>query len=136
MVYEPLAAHRSWLAEYFPEALAAPAELDPPTPESVARHLDVVDVQVMWTPADCRDGVTAAYWNRPEAYLDPDVRRSMSSLALLPGPIAARGAARLAADLADGTWDARHGHLREQDRADHGYRLVWRAPRAPGAGRA
>lgn len=38
--------------------------------------------------------------------------------------VVSRGAARLASDLEDGRWLARHSHLLEQDRADHGYRLV------------
>jgi hypothetical protein len=34
------------------------------------------------------------------------------------------GLARLRADLADGTWERRHGHLRRRDAVDLGYRLV------------
>jgi SAM-dependent methyltransferase len=124
VVYEPLVAHQFWMVEYVPEALSLPAESDPPTPEAVGRHLDVVDVQTMWIPADCSDGVAAAHWRRPEAYLDPAVRRSISLLALLPEDVVAAGMARLESDLADGTWHQRHGHLLDQDRADYGYRLV------------
>lgn len=78
----------------------------------------------MWIPAECSDGVAAAYWRRPEAYLDPDVQQSMSILALLPDDALAQGTERLASDLADGTWLAHHGGLLEHDRADYGYRLV------------
>ena len=124
VVFEPLVAHGFWLLDYFPEVLTSDVELNAPTPDDVGRHLDVVDVQTMWIPAECRDGVAAAYWRRPEAYLDPVVQRSMSLLALLPESVVARGTAELAADLADGTWLERHGHLLEQDRADYGYRLV------------
>jgi hypothetical protein len=124
VVYEPLVAHEFWLLDYFPEVLAAPTESSAPTPDDIAAVLDVVDVETMWIPAECSDGVAAAYWRRPEAYLDPAVQRSMSILALLPHEVIARGAARLAADLDDGTWLARHSHLLEQDRADYGYRLV------------
>ncbi len=124
MVFEPLEAHRFWLLDYFPEALDSPVESSAPTPDTLAEVLDVVDVQTMWIPADCSDGVAAAYWRRPEAYLDPDVQRSMSLLALLPHDVLARGTARLASDLEDGTWNDRHGHLLDQDTADYGYRLV------------
>jgi hypothetical protein len=34
------------------------------------------------------------------------------------------GLARLAADLASGAWERRHGHLRARDAFDLGYRLV------------
>lgn len=124
VVFEPLVAHRFWLVDYFPEAATTPTEVAAPTPDEIAEHLDVRDVQTMWIPAECTDGVAAAYWRRPHAYLDPAVQRSMSLLALLPADALAAGTARLASDLEDGTWDARYGHLREQDRADYGYRLV------------
>jgi SAM-dependent methyltransferase len=124
VVYEPLVAHRFWLVDYFPEVLDSPAETGAPTPQHIGEHLDVVDVQTMWIPADCSDGVAAGFWRRPEAYLDPAVQRSMSILALLPDDVVARGMARLAADLDDGSWHERHAELLTQDRADYGYRLV------------
>jgi hypothetical protein len=124
VVYDPLVAHSFWMIDYFPEALDSPLESNAPTPEGIGQVLDVVDVQTMWIPADCSDGVAAAYWRRPEAYLDPAVQRSMSLLALLPADVLERGSAQLRADLDDGTWLARHGHLLEFDRADYGYRLV------------
>lgn len=124
VVYEPLAAHDFWLLDYFPEVLDAPTESNAPAPNDIAAVLDVVDVRTMWIPADCSDGVAAAYWRRPEAYLDPAVQQAMSILALLPREVVARGTARLATDLDDGTWLARHSHLLEQDTADYGYRLV------------
>ena len=124
VVYDPLVAHSFWMIDYFPESLDSPAESNAPTPASIGAVLDVIDVQTMWIPAECSDGVAAAYWRRPEAYLDPAVQRSMSLLALLPGDVLARGTARLRSDLDDGTWLARHGHLLEQDTADYGYRLV------------
>lgn len=124
VVYEPLIAHRFWLVDYFREILDSPAETGAPTPREIADVLDVLDVQTLWIPADCSDGVAAAYWRRPEAYLDPAVQRSMSILALLPDDVVARGTARLASDLRDGTWIRRHGALLEQERADYGYRLV------------
>ncbi|UDY35020.1 class I SAM-dependent methyltransferase [Dermatobacter hominis] len=124
VVYEPLVSHSFWLVDYFPEVLTADLETGAPTPDEIGRHLRLVDVETMWIPADCSDGVAAAYWRRPEAYLDPDVQRSMSILALLPDDVVARGAAALAKDLEDGTWHRRHGHLLERSEADYGYRLA------------
>ncbi len=124
VVFEPLEAHGFWLLDYFPEVLAAPTEVNAPTPDEIGTFLDVVDVQTMYIPADCCDGVAAAYWRRPEAYLDPAVQQSMSILALLPDEVIARGTTRLESDLKDGTWLAQHSHLLEQDIADYGYRLV------------
>ena len=75
-------------------------------------------------PVVCVDGFAGAYWGRPEAYLDPTVRASISSLALLPPADAERGSQRLRDDLESGAWDARFGHLRELPELDLGYRLV------------
>ena len=45
--------------------------------EPVLRELDSPEVEVVPVPADCNDGFFCAYWKRPEAYLDPDVRISV-----------------------------------------------------------
>jgi hypothetical protein len=75
-------------------------------------------------PADCIDGFAGAYWNRPEAYLEPKVRQAMSCFASLDDAVVARGVEHLRADLRSGRWDERHGHLRQLDELDLGYRLV------------
>lgn len=76
------------------------------------------------TPADCVDGFFEAYWNRPEALLDPRVRASQSLWALL-GPELEEGiVARLAEALESGAWDAQHGHLRRKRSFDGALRLV------------
>lgn len=116
--------HRFWLADYFPDLLAVPTETAPPTVADIGRHLDVRAVEPVPVPADCRDGFLCAYWNRPEAYLDPTVRAGMSPLAQLTPAVAERGCARLRDDLASGMWDARHGKLRALPHYDWGYRLI------------
>ena len=40
-----------------------------------------IRVEPVPVPADCRDGFFAAYWARPEAYLDPTVRAGISCCA-------------------------------------------------------
>jgi hypothetical protein len=37
-------------------------------------------ITVLPVPHDCRDGMTVAFWRRPEAYLDPEVRLGGSAL--------------------------------------------------------
>ena len=68
------------------------------------------------------DGFLGAYWRRPEAYLDAGVRGAISTFSKV-GDVQA-GLARLRADLADGTWERRHGHVRGGDAVDLGYRLL------------
>lgn len=75
-------------------------------------------------PADCTDGFYAAYWARPEAFLDPTVRAGVSALALEEPSRVQSALTRLADDLASGDWDRRYGVLRHRDSCDLGYRLL------------
>jgi len=69
-------------------------------------------------------GFGAAFWARPEAYLDPAVQAGMSWLAMLPDAARRRGTERLRIAIESGEWDRRHGHLRTQAAYDGGYRLA------------
>jgi SAM-dependent methyltransferase len=111
-----------WLDDYFP-ALAD---------DRIARYPELTEFEVLGSvtiepvaiPADCTDGFTAAYWHRPNAYLDEAVRANMSTFALLDSHVVADGVARLARDLADGSWHRRHASLLTLPELDVGYRLV------------
>ncbi len=97
-----------------------------PTAPQIAAALPGSRIVALPIPADCSDGFFAAYWRRPEAYLDPGVRASISTFALgiLDPTLVDRGLARLAADLDSGAWQERHDDLLDLDELDVGYRLV------------
>jgi SAM-dependent methyltransferase len=80
------------------------------------------------TPADCEDGFFEAFWNRPEALLDPEVRASQSLWPLLPAGEEQRIVDRLRDDLASGEWDREHGHLRTMETYDGALRLIVSEP--------
>lgn len=122
--YEPLRKHDFWGLKYFPAALDLPTEKDPPGEELLCEHLRLQDIRRVLVPSDCQDGFGAAFWSRPEAYLDPAVQAGMSWLAMLPTAARRRGAERLRADLDSGEWDRRFGHLRRQAEFDGGYRIA------------
>ena len=122
--FEPLRSHSFWALEYFPEALDVPTEQNPPGHDVIRRALRVREIRPVLVPHDCVYGFGAAFWARPEAYLDPDVQAGMSWLALLPPEARERGSERLAADLASGAWDGRNGHLRRLVAYDGGYRIA------------
>ncbi len=126
LLFEPAMINGFWAMDrgYWPEAVFLPSEREAIGAEEVASVLEVTEVQAVPIPIDCTDGFGAAFWGRPEAYLDAQVQQGMSWLAQLPPDVLARGTARLAADLRSGEWDRRHGHLRELDELDVGYRLV------------
>lgn len=111
-----------WLVqEHFPDLLAHDRGIFPPIDE-LADALGRAKVEGVAIPADCCDGFLGAYWRRPECYLRDDVRQSISTFARL-GDVEPR-LQRLGAELADGTWQQRNGHLLALDELDVGYRLV------------
>ncbi|MFF7213761.1 hypothetical protein ACFZAU_25020 [Streptomyces sp. NPDC008238] len=75
-------------------------------------------------PYDCTDGFGAAFWRRPGAYLDPEVRAGISMLAQTGEGALGPGLARLSGDLASGRWHERHAALLDHDVLDVGYRLL------------
>jgi SAM-dependent methyltransferase len=111
-----------WLVDdYFPEIVEIDRPIFP-TIEELGRALGKVEIHTLPIPHDCVDGFLGAYWRRPHAYLEADVRRAISTFskirALEPG------LARLRRDLEDGTWERRHADLRSVAEIDLGYRLV------------
>jgi SAM-dependent methyltransferase len=122
--FEPGDVGDFWLTSaYFPEI----GELGRgrcPSIADLVRHLGDCRVDRIAIPHDCADGFLAAYWRRPEAYLDPHVRAGMSGFALLDPDLVARGVARLKADLESGAWEERFGHIRRLEALDVCYRLL------------
>jgi SAM-dependent methyltransferase len=111
-----------WLDDYFPGLAGETQSRYPALAEFEA--LGRVTVDPLPVPADCTDGFTAAYWRRPNAYLDETVRANMSTFALLDQRVVAEGVARLARDLADRSWHRRYASLLDLSQLDVGYRLV------------
>jgi ubiquinone/menaquinone biosynthesis C-methylase UbiE len=96
-----------------------------PAMEELAAELPGADVSAIPVPRDCTDGFLAAYFARPERYLDPAVRATMSVFAQAPDPAGVDAGLRaLAEDLRSGRWDARYGWLRDAPSIDAGYRLL------------
>jgi SAM-dependent methyltransferase len=125
--WDPAGRDDFWLTREYIPALAEMDAVLFPTVAELEATLGPVRVTPVPVPHDCIDGFLGAYWRRPVAYLDAGVRSGMSTFARLD-PQAARsvaaGLARLADDLASGRWEARFGHLRAQEEADLGYRIV------------
>jgi hypothetical protein len=75
-------------------------------------------------PWDCADGFFEAYWRRPEACLDEDVRRGVSVWTAV-GPEAKERAVRsLRTDLSSGRWAERNRDLVDLEVAELGARLL------------
>jgi hypothetical protein len=119
LTFDP--AQRPWLTDYLPQ-LAALDDAQMPAMADYARWLGPVDVRPVMVPHDCIDGFLYAYWRRPAAYLDPQIRSGSSSFWSIND--VGEGLARLQHDLASGAWDRRYADLAARDTYDAGYRLV------------
>ena len=75
-------------------------------------------------PWDCADGFFEAYWRRPEAYLDENVRRGISVWARVGPAAEQRAVRRLRDDLTSGRWAERNRDLLGLEAAELGLRLL------------
>ncbi len=118
----------AWQQDYLADALA----IERPRFPSLGTIAQVlggrVRVEHVPTPGECVDGFFEAFWRRPEALLDPEVRASQSIWTLLEPGVEQRIVDRLREDLASGAWDAQHGHLRGLTNYDGALRLVIAEP--------
>jgi hypothetical protein len=123
-----LEAMPPWQIDYLREGI----ELERPRFGSIAEVAAALGgrtrVEAIPTPADCRDGFFEAFWNRPEALLDPAVRASQSLWPLIGREAEERIVGRLAADLESGLWDERYGDLRAMESFEGSLRLVISEP--------
>ena len=110
-----------WLEEYIPEIKGVDEKLFP-TLEELNRLLGTISVETIEIPYDCIDGFMCAYWRRPEAYLDPNVRKAISTFSRISD--FQEGFNRLQDDINSGMWHKKQSHLLEKESLDLGYRLV------------
>jgi len=121
LTWDP-AASGFWLVDdYFPEIVEIDRAIFPSIAE-LGRALGPVEVSTLPIPHDCVDGFLGAYWRRPRAYLDADVRGAMSTFSRIRRLDS--GLARLRKDVDDGSWARRYGDLLGRSEIDLGYRLV------------
>ena len=123
VTFDPDVSASWWLAVDYPElepAIAGPL----PSMASLRDALGRVEVLAVPVPSRCRDGFLNAFWNRPEALLDSEVRAATSCFAKLDREVEAKFVGRLAADLESGRWDERNGALRTLSEFDAGLRIV------------
>ncbi|MBO8195575.1 methyltransferase domain-containing protein [Streptomyces oryzae] len=121
---QQLFRERFWLVRDYLPAVAAFDDTRAVPPGRLADLLGGARPEPVPVPHDCTDGFAAAYWRRPHAYLDPQVRAGISMLAQTGEDALAPGLNRLADDLTTGRWHTRYADLLARDTVDVGYRLV------------
>ncbi len=124
LTFDPERMADFWLADYFPELIAAERGRFPSVAQLAEIMGGTVRTEAVRIPLDCKDGFTEAYYGRPEAFLNENVRRAQSCWSFLPDGLEGPLVAKLAEALASGEWDAMWGHLRTQPEATYSLRLV------------
>jgi SAM-dependent methyltransferase len=114
--------HLFWLVrDYMPEfqrgAQGGPSLLE----RAAAIDASLEPVPIPW---DCVDGFFAAYWRRPEAYLEEQVRQGSSVWAQVGPEIEARVVKKLENDIRTGAWHERNHDLMQLEEAELGARLL------------
>lgn len=114
-----------WLIrDYLPEG----RELFAPLAELLAM-LPGADVRPVMIPEDCQDGFVQAFWKRPHALLDQELRSSMALFGRMPDDVVEARLDCLRSDLNDGSWETRNRSLLDLSLADLGHRIVvWTRP--------
>ena len=111
-----------WLTrDYFPEIYEEDINIFPAM-EELYRHFDEVEISPLMIPEDCKDGFLAAYWKRPEAYLNDGVRQAISAFAKMKDP--SKGLRELKNDLESGKWKDKNQSILDKESLDVGYVIV------------
>lgn len=128
LTIDPRLGEAFWFSEYFPAIHQRLFSTFPPIDDvcsELTKHSGCAsEVSVWLLPQNAIDITMHSGWNRPEIYLDQGHRQNMSGFALASRDEIEPGLTALRAALASGAWDRDHGHLRERQEADLGFRFI------------
>ena len=126
--FEPDKIPQFWLSDYFPYFLGDTSSSL--STQELARSISQTTRQEVKTipfllPANLSDLFAASGWCKPEIYLDAKVRSGISTFAKMPTYELNIGLERLAAEIDNGTWLQKYGHLLKLKNYDAGYRIMF-----------
>jgi ubiquinone/menaquinone biosynthesis C-methylase UbiE len=125
---DPRAGEKFWFETYFPEIYGRVFTVFLPLDQvcrTIAQGRDwTASIRKYPLPHDAVDMNMSSGWNRPEIYLDEQMRRNMSGFALAQPEDFRNGLADLRRDLESGQWDRKFGQLRQKGSLDLGYRFL------------
>ena len=93
--------------------------------EALNGHCDIVPVPI---PLDCINGFQKAFYSRPEAFLEKEIRLSQSAWGFLSQDQEEKLVKALEDDLRYGEWDKKYGHFRTQPTFTCALRLIIARP--------
>lgn len=128
MTYDPDALDVFWNAHYFPELIEVEKSRYPAIKDITGALGGSCDVQEIPIPWDCIDGFQEAFYGRPEAFLDKNVRMAQSAWGFLPAGAEEKMVKKLADALNSGEWDSKFGTHRKLPSFSGALRLIVATP--------
>ena len=124
LTYDPSKLDIFWNADYFPKLIEIERSRYPRL-ERIDSAMGIKSkVSCVPIPSDCTDGFQEAFYARPEAFLDPEVRKAQSAWGFLDKDIEAQYVKRLADELKSGEWDRKYGAHRQLPHFEGAFRLL------------
>jgi SAM-dependent methyltransferase len=124
LTYDPDKLDVFWNAHYFPKLIEVERRRYPKLDviaECLEKEVKVTPIKI---PLDCADGFQEAFYGRPEAFLQADVRSAQSAWAFLDDTTVKQYVERLADDLKSGEWDRLYGRCRTVPEFEGAFRLL------------
>jgi SAM-dependent methyltransferase len=124
LTFDPEELNNFWTADYFPELIEVEKVRYPKLDfikNSLEGECKIIPVPI---PFDCIDGFQEAYYGRPEAFLEKEVRLSQSAWAFLSAGMEEVLVKALETDLLSGQWDKKYGHYRTTPSFTSALRLI------------
>ncbi|MDZ4712291.1 MAG: class I SAM-dependent methyltransferase [bacterium] len=128
MTFDPDELDNFWNAKYFPELIEVEKARYPSIEfieKSIGGKCETIPLEI---PFDCVDGFQEAFYGRPEAFLEREVRQAQSAWGFLPEGKEEELVQRLSDDLDSGEWDKKYGHFRKQPTFTCALRLIIAKP--------
>lgn len=128
MTFDPDALDDFWNAHYFPEIVEVEKSRYP-TIDFITKALSGnCEVQSIPIPFDCEDGFQEAYYGRPEAFLEKEIRLSQSAWGFVSDEVEEQLVKSLSDDLKSGEWDKKYGKFRRMSSYTCALRLIIATP--------
>ncbi|MFD2043833.1 class I SAM-dependent methyltransferase [Ornithinibacillus salinisoli] len=124
MTYDPDALDVFWNSYYFSELIEVERARYPKIGRITKILGEDADIKEIPIPLDCQDGFQEAFYGRPEAFLEKEVRLSQSAWGFLTEELEEELVNRLKDDLHSGKWDEKFGFHREMPFYNGALRLI------------
>lgn len=124
MTFDPEALTEFWMGDYAPELV----EIERKRYGTISTITNVLgkncEVIAIPVPKDCTDGFQVAFYARPEAFLEKEVRKSQSAWGFVSNEVESRIVNAIESDLKSGKWDKKYGYLRQRSSINCQLRLI------------